>query len=107
MSAINMILPELWSGVVELKPLNRAEYGAAGAFTNIVTWARDAQEFRTKADAIAATLSMYVAQVENVEPVGKSSDGWHEEFEDMVRRAETNPNAIIYGTFHTYPHDQA
>ena len=102
-----MLKPELWSGLVELKPLNRAEYGAAGAFTNIVTWARDAREFRVKTDTIAATLNMYVAQVENVAPVGDYSDDLPEEFEDMVRRAESNPNAIVYGTFHTYPHDHA
>jgi len=101
-----MLPPEIWSGLVELKPLNRPKYGAAGAFTNIVTWARDAEEFRGKADTIAATLSMCVMQVENVAPVGDSAD-WPEEFEDMVRRAEANPNAIIYGTFHNYPHDQA
>jgi hypothetical protein len=102
-----MLRLELWSGVVELKPLNREEYGAVGAFTNIVTWARDAKEFRVKADTIAATLKMYAAQVENVAPIGDSSDDWPEEFEDMVRRAESNPNAIIYGTFHNYPHDEA
>ena len=37
---------ELWIGVVEVKPLNRQSYGAAGAFTNIVTWARNIEEFR-------------------------------------------------------------
>jgi hypothetical protein len=60
-----------------------------------------------KADTIAATVGMYVAQVENVVPIGDFSDSWPEEFEDMVRRAESNPNAIIYGTFHNYPHDEA
>ncbi len=90
-----------------MKPLDRAEYGAAGAFTNIVTWARDTNEFRTKADLIAATLNMYVIQVENAAPVGDDSEQWSEALEDMVRRAESNPNAIIYGTFHRYPHDEA
>jgi hypothetical protein len=75
-----MVRPELWSGIVELKPLNRQEYGAAGAFTNVFTWARDTQEFRVKADIIAATLRMCVVQVENVAPVGDVSDSWSEEF---------------------------
>ena len=102
-----MLKPELWTGVVELKPLNREEYQAAGAFTNIVTWARDAEEFRAKAETIASSLGMYVLDMEQVKPIGKYSESWPEEFEDMVKRAESNPNAIIYGTFHTYPHDQA
>jgi hypothetical protein len=46
---------ELWLGLVELKPLDRKAYGAAGAFTNIVTWANDLEGFRRKADVIAAT----------------------------------------------------
>jgi hypothetical protein len=27
------------------------------------------------------------------------------EIDDMVLRAELNPDAIIYGAFHTYPFD--
>jgi hypothetical protein len=45
--------------VVELKPVNRQAYGAAGAFTTVLL------------------------------------------------QAEANPNAIIYGTFYTYPFDEA
>jgi hypothetical protein len=30
-----------------------------------------------------------------------------EEVDDMLLRAESNPNAIIYGTFHRYPFDEA
>jgi hypothetical protein len=102
-----MLRPELWTGLVELKLLNRTEYGAAGAFTNIVTWARDSVEFRSKAETIAATLNMYVVEIENAAPVGDYSEEWPEEFADMVRRAESNANAIIYGTVHRYPRDQA
>jgi hypothetical protein len=99
--------PELWTGVIELKPLGRKQYGAAGAFTNLVTWACDSEGFRRKAETIAATLGMYVAGVEKDGPLSPSPDDWSEELEDMVRRAESNPNAIVYGTFHRYPHDEA
>ena len=101
--------PQLWIGVVEVKPLNRQTYGAAGAFTNIVTWARDAEEFRTKSEVIAATLEMYVMGVEEAEPVAERTMKCQltEEIADMVSRAESNPNAIIYATFHTYPFDEA
>jgi hypothetical protein len=100
---------ELWIGVVELKPLNREAYGAAGAFTNIVTWARDVEESRAKSEVIAGTLSMYVMGVEEAEPLADRTKKCQltEEVADMVFRAESNPNAIIYGTFHQYPFDEA
>jgi hypothetical protein len=100
---------QLWIGLVELKPLNRQAYGAAGAFTNIVTWARDAEGFHGKAETIAATLDLFVADVEAVEPLAQriTNSTLTEEIEDMVLRAEPNPNAIVYGTFHRYPFDEA
>ena len=55
---------ELWIGVVELKPLNRQTYGAAGAFTNIVTWADNPGAFRRKAELVSAAIEMYVADVQ-------------------------------------------
>ena len=60
---------ELWIGLVELKPLNREAYGAAGAFTNLMMWARDLEEFQANAEAIAGTLDMYVMDVEDAEPL--------------------------------------
>jgi hypothetical protein len=100
---------ELWIGLVELKPLDRQAYGAAGAFTNIVTWASDAESFRRKAETIAATLDMYVMDVEGAEPVAERAEQWSmtEEIDDMLSRAQCNPDAIVYGTFHRYPSDGA
>jgi len=101
--------PELWIGLVEIKPLNQKDYGAAGAFTNIVTWARNAVEFRQKAETIAATLNLYVIGVEREEPFAERIKKFtvDDEIEDMVGRAEFNPNAIVYGTFHCYPFNEA
>ena len=59
--------PELWIGLVEFKPLDRKACGAAGVFTNIVTWTVDLEGFQRKAETIAATLEMYVADVEGAE----------------------------------------
>jgi hypothetical protein len=101
--------PELWIGLVEVKPLNREAYGAAGAFTNIVTWACDVKEFRKKADVIAAELDMYILDVEGAEPLSERVKNCEltDEIDDMVHRAESNPNAIVYGAFHTYPFNEA
>src|SRR5882724_4759078 len=100
---------ELWLGLVELKPIDRKAYGAAGAYTNIVTWASNAQGFREKVEIIAAEIGMYVGEIEDVESVASRSQKstLTEMIEDMVKRAEPNPDAIIYGTFHTYPFDPA
>ena len=100
---------DLWIGLVELKPLDRRAFGAAGAFTNIVTWASNEDDFRRKAEEIAATLDMFVSDVEDAELVAERAAKWSmtEEVDDMIQRAEGNPSAIVYGTFHTYPYDAA
>jgi hypothetical protein len=101
--------PELWIGLVELRPLDRMAYGAAGVFTNIIIWATDAQQFSKKAETIAATMNLYVAGVEEAESLAErtAKRDLTEELEDMVSRAESNPNAIVYGTFHLYRFDDA
>jgi hypothetical protein len=100
---------ELWIGLVELRPLDRKTFGAAGAFTNIVTWGQSADGFRTKAELVAQIVNMFVAGVERAEPLAERKEKWTltEEVEDIIRRAESNPDAIIFGTFHTYRHDEA
>jgi hypothetical protein len=101
--------PELWIGLVELRPRDKKAFGAAGAYTNIVTWARNAEEFRSKVDIIAKNMDFFVIGIEEEEPLAArlSTSEMTEEVEDMVRRAEANPNAIVYGAFHTYPFDEA
>src|SRR5580658_9581036 len=101
---------DLWTGLVWLKPLKPdALEGRAGAYTNIVTWATGTDEFRRNCDTIAAKMDLYVMEVENVRLVSslEAEGTLTEELEEMVLRAEGNPKAIIYGTFHTYPHEDA
>lgn len=97
--------------MVHLKPLNKDGLkGAAGAYTNIITWANDSASFRRKAETIAATMDLYVVETEGEEPLFErfgDSVIPNEELEDMHSRAKDNPHAIVYGTFHQYPHDDA
>jgi len=105
-----MNLPsELWIGLVGLKPFDRKAFGAAGAFTNIVTWACDPEGFRRKAEIIADSLSMFVTEIEGAEPLAERAKRFTltEEVDDMWVRAQANPDAIIHGTFHCYPFDEA
>jgi hypothetical protein len=99
----------LWIGLVEMKPLNRAAFGAAGAFTHIITWASNVEGFRSQAEVIAATLDMYVLDVEDAEPLSERIEkrSLSQDLEELAARAESNPNAILFSTFHTYPFDTA
>jgi hypothetical protein len=68
------------SALSNLKPLNRQTYGDVGAFTNIVTWASDFEGFRQKASVVAASIDMYVMNIENAEPLAervKCDYLWH------------------------------
>ena len=100
---------ELWIGLVELKPLNHQVDAEAGAFTHIVTWTTDPEGFRKKVQAVAKTIEFYLFAVEWAEPVAERLKrvSLSEEIDDMVMRAESNPNAIIWGTFYTYPFNEA
>ena len=105
---------QLWIGLVELRsadPTNHTLKESKGAFVNVVTWAATADDYRRKAEMIAQGLGLFVAAIENEEPVAIRRDKAHGTFEgeieDMISRAETNPNAIIYGTFHTFDRDDA
>jgi hypothetical protein len=106
---------QLWIGLVEVRALKGGSAilgDTKGAFVNIVTWAVDAGEYDRKARLLVGDLGgMYVAEVVQPEPVEarriKKKDDLDEEVEEMISRAEENPNAIIYGTFHTYLSDDA
>jgi hypothetical protein len=106
-----MISPklELWIGLVELRPLDRKTHRDAGAFTTVVTWAFDVDSFQKKAEVLAAQFNMFVAGIEQVQTLieRREKRALTEEVEDMVFRAESNPNALIYGTFYTYRYDEA
>lgn len=100
---------QLWIGLVEV----RAESGdilgdAKGAFVHIVTWASDAEEYRRNADLVLNKLGLFIIDVETPEPVAerrRKGTTFEDEVEDIIVRAEDNPNAIIYSTFHTWERD--
>lgn len=100
--------PSLWIGTVEMRKLpgSQSLRGAVGAFTSLVTWACDAAEFRDKASVWADTVGLFVVGVKGEEPVANRV-GYSDEIADMIRLAELNPRAVLYGTFFTYRVDQA
>jgi hypothetical protein len=83
---------------------------ARGAFVNIVTWAADSEEYGNKAEQVIRGLGgLFVSDVLDPEPVedrrARAQNGFDESLEDVISRAQANPNAIIYGTFHLYEND--
>jgi hypothetical protein len=104
-------MKELWIGKVEVRPLkgSRTLGDAKGAFVNMVTWVTNAEEYRRNVDLVLGKLGLFAVEVENPEPVSirRQKADFDEEIEDMIIRAQDNPNAIIYGTFHEWDRDTA
>jgi len=102
---------QLWIGLVEVRALRRSEVlgDGKGAFVNLVTWAADADQFKSNAELVLGNLGLFIVNIENPEPVSarRKTAEFEEEVEDMIARAQDNPDAIIYGTFHTWKRDTA
>jgi hypothetical protein len=105
----------LWIGMVEVRPLSgKSEIlgEMKGAFVNIVTWAADAEQYRHNAELVIAGLGdLFVSDVLNPEPVedrqARAGSEFDESIEDLILRAQLNPNAILYGSFHMFEKDDA
>jgi hypothetical protein len=95
--------PELWIGTFEVYFMNPETPGVwKPAFTTVVTWACDSKEFSDKCNEIVENHGWRLIGTERAGPVSKDGE-YSEEVEDMLDRAKDNPNAIILGTFHSYP----
>lgn len=98
-----MTQPDVWIGTIEI---SRADEKTPNvfrpAFTVVTTWAASPEEFREKCIRMLQSYGWKLLGVEHSSPV--TNDGvFSEEVEDMLERTRTNPEAIIYGTFHSYP----
>jgi len=105
---------ELWIGMAEVRPdegKSRILGESRGAFVNIVTWANDRASYLRSAETVIADLGgLFFAEIVDAEPVRLRRSrigGFESDVEDMISRAENNPDAIIYGTFHTFLNDDA
>lgn len=83
-----------------------------GAFVHIVTWATNAEHYRRKADLVIGSLgNLAVTAVSDAETVNdrrrRARGELDATIEDLIARAQSNPNAILYGTFHTFEKDDA
>ncbi len=94
----------IWIGLLEVSPREDAEVlrDVSGAFVNVVTWASNEAQFRKKAKIVMDKLKMAIMDVEDAEPIANRGVLENAELLDIAARVESNPNAIIYGTFQTW-----
>ena len=94
---------EIWIGTIEIsffdweKPEVRKN-----AFTVVTTWASNIEQFEQKCVLMLESYGWTLLGVDKANPAPIEGE-FSEEVADMLERTRTNPNAIIYGTFHTYP----
>jgi hypothetical protein len=95
--------PEIWIGTVEVYWANEDEPTKFDpAFTVITTWASNAEEFREKCIQMLESYGWKLLSVNRANPIPEGA-AFSEEVADMLERTRSNPNAIIFGTFHNYP----
>ena len=99
--------PLIWIGLVEVRPHPGSNtLGAAkGGATNVVTWAADVAEFRSKAETLMTHLGLELVEVEDAESVDHRVRAGYvlsAELVQIIAETEVNPQAIRFSTFHTW-----
>lgn len=95
--------PEIWIGTIEVYFANPETPNVwKPAFTTVTTWACNFEEFSQKCNRVLESYGWKLLAIERASPVSDNDD-FSPEAEEMLERAKSNPNPIIYGTFHTYP----
>jgi hypothetical protein len=98
-----VIRPDVWIGTIEISwSEDKTPTVFRPAFTVVTTWATSPEEFREKCVRMLDSYGWKLLHVEHANPVRKDGE-FSEEIEDMLERTRTNPDAIIYGTFYSYP----
>ncbi len=98
-----MAQPVIWIGTIEISWSEEETPNLfQPAFTNVTTWASSAEEFREKCVRMLEDYGWKLLEVERSSPLPQNGE-FSDEIEDMIERTRTNPNAIIYGTFYSYP----
>lgn len=94
---------DIWIGTVEISWANENSPNVfQPAFTVVTTWASNAEEFREKCLRMLESYGWKLIDVERANPVPDDGE-FSKEVEDMLERTRSNPNAITYGTFYSYP----
>jgi len=94
---------DIWIGTIEISWTDEKTPNVfKPAFTVVTTWAASPEEYRDKCIRMLESYGWKLLGVERANPVPKNGE-FSEEVEGMLERTRNNPNAIIYGTFYSYP----
>ena len=94
---------EIWIGTIEISNFEWEKPGVRkNAFTVVTTWASNIEQFEQKCVVMLESYGWTLLGVEKANRAPVEGE-FSEEVADMLERTRTNPNAIIYGTFYTYP----
>src|SRR5215470_17359152 len=93
----------IWVGTIEISYLDHEDSDKRkNAFTVVTTWASSAEEFRRKSELMLDSYGWKLPDIDRANPAPGNYD-YNYEVADQLERTRVNPNAIIYGTFYTYP----
>jgi hypothetical protein len=92
----------IWVGTIEISYLDHeGSDKRKNAFTVVTTWAGGAEEYRRKCELMLESYGWKLLGIEQANPA--ENYDYDEEVADQLERTRVNPNAVIYGTFYTYP----
>jgi hypothetical protein len=98
-----MTRPDIWIGAIEISWSDEKTPNVyQPAFSVVTTWAANPEEFREKCIRMLGSYGWKLLDVARANPVPDKGE-FSEEVEDMLEKTRNNPNAIIYGTFYSYP----
>jgi hypothetical protein len=94
-------MKKLWTGQVHvLTP--PAKGGDTRAFTNVVAWAEDADDFAGSVAKIFARRHWTILNVQQCMPAAECAV-MTAELAEQVERAKEESDACVFGTLHYYP----
>jgi hypothetical protein len=96
-------MPILWIIRCEISVLpGDLKNGRTLAFTNVITWGETSEEAIEKVRKVSAEYRWIVIGIEDASPVDHDKV-YGDDLNDLIDQASTNANAVLFGTFHTYP----
>jgi hypothetical protein len=97
---------EVWIGLLGVRSLPDSNVlkDVAGAYVNVLTWASDREEFERKAQELMDHLRLMLVRIENPEPLNNRSApaDSDDDLAAIAIQVKRNPNAIMYGKFHSW-----
>jgi hypothetical protein len=93
---------KLWIGLVEVLTEPSVGDGNTRAYTNVITWASTVSDYADSVTNVFTEYGWTVLGIENERPIDGETD-FSDEITEIIERAQQNPKACIYATFHYYP----